>query len=388
MITSRFNEKIPLYLIFGLILSFATSLFLMQLFIGALSILWICEKWENKRKAFDKIGIIVLVFGGVRILSILFSEYFAVSVESFYKEALFYFAYFSLNYYLKIFDEKKIILISVFFIIAAAVISLTGIIQFNLGLVKRAESFSSGYGIFSTFLLAGLGFGLMFSAEGRGNILKYKVLANSVILAGIVTSLGRTNIVIAGLLLISALLLKKIKIYTAAAIIFLAVIFLLISFSNNDAEAKMRADNPVQLSDRNILYKGAMELLLDHPFLGFGPRTFKKIFPLQDQLVDRNVGGWHNDYLQIYIESGLLGLISFFVLLYLIIYYMVVMLKKENKKEISSVLWGILFSICGFILTTLTGGFITSVVLSIVFVFIVSILSSIVYKTKTRELHV
>ena len=40
-----------------------------------------------------------------------------------------------------------------------------------------------------------------------------------------------------------------------------------------------------------------------HPILGFGTRTFNETFLLHDQLVDRGVGGWHNEYLQVYLES-------------------------------------------------------------------------------------
>jgi len=385
MITSRFNEKIPLVLILGSIISFATSLFFMQLFLGILSILWLFEKTENKKKAFDKTAILILIFGAVRILSILFSEYFSISVETFYKEALFYFAFFSLTYYLKIFDKKKLIFITGFFIIAAAVISLTGIVQFNLRLVRRAESFSSGYNTYSTFLLAGLGFGLTFASGGIKNFWKYKVLANSVILTGIITSLGRTNIAIAVLFLIAALLFRKIKISTLAAIIILTAAFSLISFYNNNSKVTQRVDSITQLSDRDILYEGAKEIMFEHPFLGFGPRTFHQVFPFPDQLMDRKVGGWHNDFIQIYFESGLLGLLSFVTLLGFIVYFSFKTVKQKNNEQISGISYGILFSICGFILTTITAGFITSVVLSIVFVYIISVLSALSYLKKTKR---
>ena len=46
-----------------------------------------------------------------------------------------------------------------------------------------------------------------------------------------------------------------------------------------------------------------------HPIVGFGPRTFHEIFPLFDAMPIRGVGSWHNDYLQVYMESGLLGLL-------------------------------------------------------------------------------
>ena len=47
-----------------------------------------------------------------------------------------------------------------------------------------------------------------------------------------------------------------------------------------------------------------------HPLFGFGLRTFPLIFPLQAQLLDQGVGSWHNDYLQVYMESGFVGLLA------------------------------------------------------------------------------
>ena len=51
------------------------------------------------------------------------------------------------------------------------------------------------------------------------------------------------------------------------------------------------------------------------PVFGFGLRTFHLIFPLQQELPDQKVGSWHNDFLQIYMESGLVGLLAFVALI-------------------------------------------------------------------------
>jgi len=63
-------------------------------------------------------------------------------------------------------------------------------------------------------------------------------------------------------------------------------------------------------SDRNILWADAWERLLDHPFLGYGPYTFSHVFDDYDKLTDKLVGGWHNDYLQIPVESGFPSLLA------------------------------------------------------------------------------
>lgn len=139
-----------------------------------------------------------------------------------------------------------------------------------------------------------------------------------------------------------------------------------------------RVENITQYSDRDIILKGAGEILYEHPVLGYGPRSFKKIFPLFDEVADKGIGGWHNDFIQIYFESGLLGLTTFLVLLYIV--FMVPIRQIRNKKtdaELRDLSASVLLSITALTLSIAAGGFITSVVVSIVFILLISILSRI-----------
>jgi O-antigen ligase len=63
-------------------------------------------------------------------------------------------------------------------------------------------------------------------------------------------------------------------------------------------------------SDRDVVWRGALMLADQHPVFGFGPRTFNEIFPLRAELSDKGVSSWHNDFIQIYMESGIIGLLS------------------------------------------------------------------------------
>ncbi len=113
-------------------------------------------------------------------------------------------------------------------------------------------------------------------------------------------------------------------------------------------------------------------------FFGFGPRSFQQAFPLKDKFADKGIGGWHNDFLQIYFESGIIGLISFLVLLYVIITTSISQIRnKKTDAELKSLSTSVLASVIALILSAMVAGFITSVVLSIVFVFLISFLSRI-----------
>jgi len=357
------------------------SLFLLQLFLGLLSIFWLIESFENKRKAIDIFFTLILIFGVVRILSIIFSQYPADSIRSFYKDALFYFGFFSFSYYLKVLEKNKIKQIAYIFIISSAVIALIGLVLFNLKLVERAQSFSSGYATFSSYLLAALGLfiALPFNDKNKYNWLWW-TLGISLVLSGIITSMGRTNIAIAILLFVIGLSFKKIKLKAAVLIIIFTAVLSLVSFQNNKIEVTQRVEHPTVLSDRNILLKGAFDLALDHPVLGFGPRTFHKIFPYVNELSDKGIGSWHNDFIQVYFESGILGLIAFLSIIFAFIFYCIKYLRnKVNNNGFNEIVFGIFLGFIGLVLSALTAGFIDSPVLSIVFAFLISLLSVVLF---------
>lgn len=383
MIKSRFSSNYIFPLLSIFVVSFVLSLFLLQIIGGIIFILWLFEKWEEKKKIIDILTISVFVFGTVRLLSIYFSSFPSDSYEALYKEAFFYIALVSLCFYLKTLDKKMILYLLLIFILGAAVMSLVGITRFVFGNVDRAQAFSSSYAVFSSYLMVALGLALFFPRRFQNNkSLFYWSMIILILFIGILTSLGRTNIIISILLIIAAVVLKKMNWKQLFLLITVFAALSIIYFYSSEKQIENKFENRIesitQLSDRDIIWKGAKELLFEKPIIGFGPRTFEKIFPFWDQFADKKIGGWHNDFLQIYFESGLLGLFSFIGLL---IVSLVVSIKQIRNKKIDADLrklsTSILVTLIGLILSAITAGFITSVVLSIVFVFLISILSRI-----------
>ena len=383
MIKSRFslNYILPLLAIF--VVSFVLSLFLLQLIGGIIFILWLFEKWDEKKKILDILTISVFVFGIVRLLSIYFSAFPSESHEALYKEALFYVAIVFQCFYLKTLSKKMLLNLVLIFILGAAAMSVVGITRFIFGNVERAQAFSSSYTVFSSYLMVALGLALFFPRGFQNNkSLFYWSMIILILFIGILSSLGRTNILISLLLIITAVVLKKINwkqvLILTTFFAALSIIYFYLPEKQIENKFESRIENFTQLSDRDIIWKGAKEIFFEKPIIGFGPRTFEKIFPFWDQFADKKIGGWHNDFLQIYFESGLLGLFSFIGLL---IVSLVVSIKQIRNKKIDADLrnlsTSILVTIIGLILSAITAGFITSVVLSIVFVFLISILSRI-----------
>lgn len=382
MIKSRFDIRIPYYLVICIMISFVTSLFLLQLFVGMLSILWLLEKLKEKKKSLDIFSYFIMVFGLIRVIAVIFSHYQSSSVEIFYKEILFYLGFFSFVFYLKAFDLIKLRNILYVFIGIAALVALAGVVRFNLNQVQRAEAFAP-YTTFASYLLVAFAFTVSLSFDIESKFKKIiGILLATIILSGIITSLGRTVTAIAILIFVASVIFKKLNYKSAFVIALLTAIISFISFNINKIEITSRIENPIYLSDRDVLYKGAKDLAFKTPIFGFGPRTFHQTFPFPDEFNDKGVGGWHNDYFQVYFETGLPGLISYLVLLILLLIKTYSLIKKNKRSDfIVDTGFGIMFAFIGLILTTFTIGFITHVVLSIVFAFLIGLLSACWNKT-------
>jgi O-antigen ligase len=410
-ISSRFSEKIYYPILIASVCCVLISLFLLELFFVLLTILWLCEKLGEKKKSFDVFHAAILVFGFFRILSILFSKYPSISYQSFYKDALFYLSFFSMSFYFKVLSYQKTMKVMQYFLLASIFVAVVGIIKFDLSMVDRASSFSSGYSTYSSYLL--VAFSLLifvpipiinefkatvkiigYSLKFTGMIISadkfkavVKIVGLSLMLTGIATSLGRSNLFIAVVVLVFALIIKKINWKSTGAIILFTFLLSYISFQVNSVEVDRRIEQPAALSDRGVIVRGAEDLFFkfEKPVFGYGPRTFHQIFPYVNQLTDKGIGSWHNDFVQIYFESGFFGLASFLSLLLIIIYYSYKLLRKQLDLDKKNLLWALLVGTVVLILSSLTAGFIDSPVLSVLFALLAALLSGIKYDFSTEN---
>lgn len=375
MLKSRIYSKISYYLVAALLASFLISLALLQLFAALLFIIWLFEK--DKLKSADLFLYVILGFGLIRLVSILFSEYFSVSLVAIQKELLFYTTILALFFYIKTFERQQITKQLEIMIHAGAVVALIGIILFSLGTSHRAQSFGSGYATFSTYLTVILMFILSFHTNykfKRGTLVW--IFETGLIFSGIILAMGRADLAIAVTLGIVIIFLRKIalkKIVPAAVIAFVLTI---VALQFNPGESAGRISNPTTLSDRDVLYKGFFELASEHPILGFGPRTFHEIFPFKDKLADKKVGTWHNDYIQTYLESGIFALVLLLLLIFLFFHKSKwIILKPRELMKIDNDKFALIFGTIALLLSGLTGVFLYSPILSILFAYFISLFS-------------
>jgi len=386
MLSTRYSQNIPFYLFIATICSFLVSLFFFQVFAALLIFLWIFEKNKSKLKAMDKITYLFSVFIFIRILSALFSEFPEASSEMFYKDAIFILGLFTFTYYLKVFDSEKIRVISFAFVIAAAAVALIGLARFIASDVHRAASFTSGYMAFSLYQLAALSFGMMLYPlikTVKRNI--FYSSGVSLLLAGIITSLSRTNVIVAVVIFFTGIFILRIsRLYTLGIVVVTALVCWG-AFNLNTEELTRRIDTPATMSDRDILLQNAKELFLEfeHPFLGYGPRTFNNVFSKRDLLVDKGVGSWHNDYIQIYMESGFLGLLSYLALIGFVLLTGINFLRKKKPSPDSKALvGGSMLAIAALMIAALTSGFINSPQIAVLLAFFISAVSAFAFPVK------
>ncbi len=388
MLNTRYDTRLPFYLTIATVSSFLLSLFLLQLFAGLLVLAWLFESNKNKFKAIDTISYIFIAFVLIRILSTLFSDYPDSSNQMYYKDLLFFLSFFAFGYYLKVFDENKLRTIYYAFVIAAIFVACIGLTKFLTGNTERAESFTSGYATFSSYLVSVIGFALILFRIIKDKQQKLLLAAGVVLmLSGIVTSLGRTNIVIAIFILFIGIVAIKIKVRYAIALFLLAIGISWVSFQLNVKEFNKRIETPLHLSDRDVLFETAKELFMkfEKPIIGYGPRTFHDVFTNREQISDKGVGSWHNDFIQVYFESGFLGLAAFLVIIFLPFIKALKCLKDcRLSEERKYFLIGAVLGLVGLVLSALTAGFVNSPVLSILFAVFITTISVIVYPVKNN----
>jgi len=384
MINSKFDKKVLLSILSLFSISFLLSIVLMQLIAMLIFIMWLFERNDEKRKTSGDILYAILIFGLIRTISIFLSDFPSLSFQSFYKEAIFYTTAVSLNFYYKVLEKEELIKLFNFFIIGSVIISLIGIYRFYSGDVERAQSFSGSYTVFSSYLLTALSFSLFFIKDySKKTSQVVWSLVYIILFLGIFTSLGRANLLIATIIFITAMLLKQIKPLQFALILFAFFLFFLINITSPSVKIQQRATNITMLSERDVILEGAAKIIFERPIIGYGPRTFSEVFPLKDKFQDKGVGGWHNDFLQIYFESGIIGLISFLILIFVVIKTALSQIKNKNlQPEFRNLSVAVLITIISLIFTAFFSGFITSVYISVVFVFFVSLLDRISIEKK------
>lgn len=336
--------KISEYLFYAFmaVLIFSSAVMNLVFILILISYVFLCSSSKKVLYYKTTFDIPLVFFIIAKIISVFTSVSFETSAVIFYKDLPYYTLFFIFNTvvsknYEKIFLNGMRVLLY-----ASLIASVIGIITYLFNFSERAISLTSGYVTLGIFLTVSLSVFLFLQDEKylfKNNLLFFTSV--SILICGILFTFNRVHWIALILLLIIYSVYRKKYYYLLVTVIVAAAVFIFFpSFHDRFLKLIYIRD---YMSDRDIIWKSAFSLITDKPVFGFGPNTFDLIFNLKNEIVDKLVGSWHNDYLQIYMESGLLAILPVLFLIISIYYYGFKTLKYniQYKHRLISLLIGL-----------------------------------------------
>lgn len=372
-------EKLEQFIRIGILIlagSLIFSLFIAQAVAILLIFFWLIKlivfrKAKLKDNPFTYPFIAFII---ARVISVFLSTDFSQSVQILNKEIFFYPLFFVVVDCYPVDDKKYFKWLFTVLCCAAVISSIYGSTTVLLGISERAVSTTSGFYTLGTFLTVVASLLLVIGTDKY--FIPSKIIwavSLIVIVVGILYTFNRIHWAVIGLIILVFGFIRERKIIlivlVAAAIIMLSVPM----FRERLLQILMFTSN---LSERDVLWQGAGMIYSRHPLFGFGPLTFREIFPLFENLMDKSVSSWHNDYLQVYIESGIIGLFAFLWLSTSIFYYAIKLFLQKGiddfKKEITLAL---ILAMTVFYFTALVGTFIFNPIATLLYQLLLGILA-------------
>lgn len=374
----------------GLLLLFAFSMMLstavVQTTAVLLFVLWIVQRTKTRsvRVRSTVLDLPVLAFVAARIVSIVASTDASRSFQALYTEVFFYSIFFIVSDAVALWDHARLRIFFRMIVVAAAIAAVIGISKVVFFGAVRAASVTSGYYSLGLYLSAVCAMVLVLGREPL-YVPRRAVWAGVCVLlsAGILLTYNRVHWVTLLFSVVVVGVVRERKALLAAIILGTVSVLFIPSVQERFLQLVHLSSH---LSDRDVLWKGALMRAGEHVVFGFGPRSFPDIFPLFGELQDKGIGGWHNDYVQVYMESGIIGLVAFFWLIVAVAYHGVRALKQGARTpESRNVIAGILLAVSVFFIA---GGVFDTVV-SLLFWSLLAILAVMVGRdVVTRQVRV
>jgi O-antigen ligase len=315
-----------------------------------------------------------IAFVLARIISVFVSTDFSQSIQILNREIFFYPLFFIVVDCFPIEDKKYFKWFVVILVSSAVVASIYGSVAVLIGATHRATSTTSGFYTLGTFLTVVTAFLLVIGSD------KYFVpskmiwlLLLIIVVVGILFTFNRIHWALIVMIFFIFGVFRERKLVLIVSILAAIIVIAVPMFRERLVELIFFSRN---LSDRDIIWQGASMIYSEHPIFGFGPLTFREIFPLFEKLVDQNISSWHNDYLQVYIESGAVGLIAFLWLGFSIFYCGIeIFLSKYVDTYSKDIAFALMLAMVVLYATGIVGTFIFSPISSLLFQLCLGILA-------------
>jgi len=222
----------------------------------------------------------------------------------------------------------------------------------------RSTGFFDGPATFGNYILLVLPvvIGLSYYSKTRREK-SWLRLSSLVILTAIIFSYGRAVWMglIVGLIFMGILRSKRLLLSIIAGIM-ICSIFILAFPSSEFAQrvaTTVKSKNPV--GDRIEFWEGSLRILRDYPITGVGWEGFRKVYPrYRPSEEKKSICNAHNNFVDVTVDSGLLGLGVFLWLLMTIYKVGFRIFKKLDDGYFKGIAWGFLGSFTAFLIAGLS----------------------------------
>ncbi len=325
--------KIFVFLFLAQIASLLFSIAVAQILYGLLFILCAVLMFRVQEYRATIFDIFVSVFIVIRLASIFLSRFPDASRIAYTREIIFYPYFFIASWYLQHTGEEGFRRAMQVFLVTSAVAAIIGVSKVTLGIEPRASSTTAGYvtlGAHLSLVFAML-LPFIFWPKEKKWLLGARILLVVVVVGTIFTYTRGAWLAIAIIFLVGAALASRKA--AIASVVIVGALVLIVTPLRERVESLF---HPVANdSGRLQLWGIGIGIAEQHPFLGYGPETFKELVPNRSILFDPGAGSWHNDFIQISVEGGIVGLIAA-VSMYAIIILMLSAMRSNNRRSLSA----------------------------------------------------
>jgi O-antigen ligase len=182
-------------------------------------------------------------------------------------------------------------------------------------------------------------------------------LSSLIILTAIIFSYGRGVWLglIAGLIFMAILSSKKLVFFVLIGIIVCSTVLFILPFSKVSQRVMETIKSTRRVGDRIYFWEGGLRIIRDYPITGVGWKGFRKVYPRYKPAEALESGcNAHNNFVDVTVDSGLLGLGIFLWFLLGIYKAGFRIFKKLEDGYFKGIAWGFLGSFTGFLIAGLS----------------------------------
>jgi len=224
--------------------------------------------------------------------------------------------------------------------------------------MARSTGFFDGPATFGNYILLVLPVVIGLSSYIRIRRKKrWLQLSGLIILTAIIFSYGRAVWIglIVGLIFMGILGSRRLLLSILAGIMICSILILALPSSEfaQRVAGTVKSKHPV--GDRTEFWEGSLRILRDYPITGVGWEGFRKVYPrYRPSEEEKSVSNAHNNFVDVAVDSGLLGLGIFLWLLVTIYKVGFHIFKELEDGYFKGFVWGFLGSLTAFLIAGLS----------------------------------